>query len=53
MNALDMEAWKEVRGKKKCKVDRPNDKLVVGIRVIYKRNIKVGEVEKYICQLVA
>ena len=32
--------------KKKCKVARPNDKLVVGSRVVYKRKIKDGEVEK-------
>ena len=33
MNALEMEKWKKVR-KKKCKVARPNDKFVVGARVI-------------------
>ena len=38
MNALEMEEWREIR-KKKCKVARPNDKLVVGARVIYKRQI--------------
>ena len=36
MNALEMEEWRNVRGKKKCKVARPNDKLVVRARVIYK-----------------
>ena len=34
MNALEMEEWRKVR-KKKCKVARPNDKLMVGTRVIY------------------
>ena len=34
---LEMEEWRKIR-KKKCKVARPNDKLVVGARVIY--NIK-------------
>ena len=47
MNALEMEEWRQVRRKKKCKVVRPNDKLVVWARVIYKRNMRDGEVEKY------
>ena len=38
MNALEMEEWRKVQ-KKKCKVARPNDKLVVEARVIYNRNI--------------
>ena len=36
MNALEMEEWRKV-WKKKCKVARPNDKLMVGTRVIYNR----------------
>ena len=36
MNALKMGKWRKVRRKKKCKVARPNDKLVVGARVIHK-----------------
>ena len=38
MNALETEEWSKV-WKKKCKVARPNDKLVVGARVIYNINI--------------
>ena len=53
MNALQMEELREVRRKKKCKVARPNYKLVVGARAIYKRNMKDGEVTKYRCRLVA
>ena len=54
INALEMKEWRKAR-KKKCKVVRPIDKLVVGFRVIYKiKNIgQDGEVEKYRCQLTA
>ena len=38
MNALKMEEWRKFR-KKKCKVIRPNDKLVIGSRVIHNRKI--------------
>ena len=38
MNALEMKEWRKVR-KKKCKVARLNDKLVVGARVIYNRKV--------------
>ena len=38
MNALEMEEWRKVR-KKKGKVARPNDKLMVRARVIYNRKI--------------
>ena len=38
MNTPDMEKWRKAR-KKKCKVARPNDKLVVGARVIYNRKV--------------
>ena len=38
MNAPEMEEWRNVR-KKKYMVVRPNDKLVVGARVIYNRKI--------------
>ena len=38
MNALEMNEWKKVR-KKKCKVARLNDKVVVGARVTYNRNV--------------
>ena len=34
-------------------VARLNDKLVVRARMIYKRNMKDGEVEKYRCRLTA
>ena len=37
MNALEVEEWKKVC-KKKCAVARPNDKLVIEARVIYKIN---------------
>ena len=47
MNALGMEEWRKVRRKEKCRVARPNDKLVVGARVNCKRKMKDGEVEKY------
>ena len=46
MNTLEMEEWRKVWGNKKLKVARPNDKLVVGARIIYKRKMKDGEVEK-------
>ena len=32
MNAPKMEEWRKVGRKKKCKVARPDDKLVVGAR---------------------
>ena len=51
MNALEMEEWRKVRRKKKWKVARPNYKLVVGARMIYKKMVKDCEVEKYRCQL--
>ena len=38
MNALEMKEWRKVR-KKKCKVAQLNDKLVVGARVIYNKNV--------------
>ena len=53
MNALEMEERRKVRRKKKCRVARPNDKLVVGARVICKRKVKDGEVENYGCRLIA
>ena len=53
MNARKMGEWRKIRRKKKCKVARPNDKLVVGARGIYVRNMKDGEVENYRCRLVA
>ena len=53
MNALKMEDRRKVRRKKKCKMARPNDKLVVGARGIYMRKMKDGEVENYRCRLVA
>ena len=37
MNALEVEEWRKVRGIKKWKVARPNDKLVVRAMVTYKR----------------
>ena len=53
MSALKMEEWRKVWRKKKCKVASSNDKLMVGTRMIYKRNMKDGEVEKYECRLAA
>ena len=50
MNALEIEEWRKVR-RKKWKVALPNDKLVVRTRMIYKRNMKDGEAEKYRCRL--
>ena len=38
MNALEMEKWRKV-WKKKCKLARSNDKLVIGVRVVYNRKI--------------
>ena len=35
-----MEEWRKVRRKKKCKVARPNDKLVVGTKMLYKKRIR-------------
>ena len=52
MNALEVEEWKKVR-RKKWKVARPNDKLVVRSRMVYKTKMKDGEVEKYRCRLTA
>ena len=44
MNALEMKEWRRV-WKKKCKVARPHDKLVVGARVIYNRK-RLGRTER-------
>ena len=53
-DALEMEEWRKVRRKKKCKLARPNDKLVVGTKMLYKKNIgQGGEVEKYRYRLTA
>ena len=52
MNALEMEEWRKV-WRKKWKVARPNDKLVVRARMIYKTKMKDGEVEKYKSRLTA
>ena len=35
MNVLEMEECRKYQKKEKCKVARPNDKLVVRTRVIY------------------
>ena len=53
MNAL--EKWRVEKSSEieEMQGGRPNDKHVVGARVIYKRNMKDGEVEKYRCRLVA
>ena len=48
-----MEEWEKVGRKKKWKVVRSNDKLVVGVRVIYEIYIKNGEVDKSRYQLAA
>ena len=53
MNALEMAGWTKVRRNKKSKVARPNDKPVVGARMIYKRNMKSGEIDRYRCRLAA
>ena len=53
MNVLEMEERRKVRRKKKCEMARPNDKLVVGARMIYNRKMEDIEVEKYKCRLVA
>ena len=53
MNALEMEEWRNVQRKKKYKVARPKDKLVVGAKGLYKRKMKDGKVESYRCRLVA
>ena len=34
MNTLEMEKWRKVRRKKKCKLARPNNRLLVEARVI-------------------
>ena len=52
MNSLEMKEWRKVR-RNKWKVARPNDKLVVRVRMIYKSKMKDGEVEKYRCRLTA
>ena len=43
---LEMEEWRKLQSKKKCREARQNDKLVVGTGVIYKINMKGGKVEK-------
>ena len=54
MDSPEMEEWRKARRKWKCKVARPNDKLVVGNKMLYKKKIRQdGEVEKYKCRLVA
>ena len=53
VNALELKEWRKVRRNKKCKVAQANDKLVLRARVIYKRNMKGGEVEKYRRRVVA
>ena len=45
MNELNMEEWRKVRRKRKRKMARPNVKLVIGVRMIYKRKMKGGEIE--------
>ena len=53
MDSPEMEEWRKARRKWKCKVARPNDKLVVGNKMPYKKKIRQdGEVEKYKCRLV-
>ena len=53
MNSLDMEEWWKDRRIKKCKRARPEDKLVVGARMLFKQNMKEdGEVERYKYRLV-
>ena len=47
-DSSEKETIRKARKKWKCKVVTPNDKLVVGTKMLYKRNIKQdGEVEKY------
>ena len=53
VNALEMEKYRNVRRKKKWKVAQPNEKLVVGARMMYKRKMKDCEVEKYRYRLTA
>ena len=53
MSVQEMEEWRIARRKNKCKVACSNNKLMVRTRMIYKRNMKDGEVEKYECRLVA
>ena len=50
MNSLEMEEWRKARRKKTCKMVRPNDRLVVGARMLYKR--EDGDIEKFKCRLV-
>ena len=52
MTMLEMVEWSKVRREEKCEMARPNGKLVLGARMIYKRSMKNGEVDKYKCQLV-
>ena len=54
MDLMDIEKWRKARRKTKCKMARPNYKLVVGTKKLYEKKIKQdGEVEKYKCRLVA
>ena len=47
-DSLEKETGRKARRKWKCKVVTPNDKLVAGTKMLYKRNIKQdGEVKKY------
>ena len=56
MNVLEMEEWRKFQ-KKKYTVVQPNDKLVVGARVIYNCMYiyigQHGDVEEYRCRLTA
>ena len=53
MDSLEIEEWRKARRKKKYKMARPNDKLVVGARMLHKGNMREDdEVEKDKCRLV-
>ena len=54
MESPEVKEWRKARRKWKCKVARPNDKLVAGARMIYKKYMREdGEVETYKYRLVA
>ena len=49
MNSLEMEEWRKTRTKKKCEKARPNDKVLVGARMIYKNMRKDGGMARSKC----
>ena len=51
MDSPEMERWRKARRKRKCKVVRLKDKLVVGTTMLYRNIEQDGKVEKFKCRL--